>query len=397
MPTGMKICLLVPSIPPDFAGGGKLAYDQARYMASRGESCTIVTKTRGGREAPNLRIVRIPQLALGPRQRGRIVDYLSLYPRFLRILAQIRPDVVHVMSADAWTLLGVAAAKSLGLPVVLETSLAGSDDPLTVRASRFGDIKFDILCEVDAIISVSPLLDELAAEAGFPHHKRHLIGNLVDVDLFRPADSARKAALRDRLGLARFEKVILYVGAIIERKRVLEVVRAFAALPAKLRLQTGLAVVGPVMANDESPRYLRQLEEYVRRENIEDRVLFTGGVDNVHEWMAACDVFAFASIQEGFGTVVVEAMASGLPVVVRRIAGISDFIVTDGSDGYITDSQAEFVDRIRDVLGDDELHVRLSTAARETARERFGAAAIADAYLRLFETLAVRTPGPGNT
>lgn len=393
MPTGLKICLIAPTIPPEFSGAGKLAYDQATYMAEQGETCTILTKTKGGRERPNLKIVRMPQLAVGRKQRGRLVDYVSLYPRFLRALKKISPDVVHVMTADAWTLLGTAAAKTLGLPVALETSLAGSDDPVAIRESRFGDIKFDILSEIDALVSVSPLLDDLAAEAGFPENKRHLIGNLVDVELFSPPTPEQKAQLRRRFGLERFDRVMIYVGAIIPRKRVFEVVRAFAALPPDVRKETGLAVVGPVLlADDSSPPYQAKLEQFVSDHGIEDRVLFVGGVDNVHEWMAASDLFAFASSQEGFGTVVVEAMAAGLPVVVRRIPRISEFIVTPGGDGFITDSHAEFEQRVTELLSDDVTRRRFAAKARENAVARFGAAVITDAYLRLFEELVKLRP-----
>ena len=390
MPTGLDICMLVPTIPPEFAGGGKLAYDQATYMASQGEKCTIVTKTRRGVKRPNLDIVWMPQLAVGARQRGRIVDYVSLYPRFLRVLKQLDPDVVHVMSADAWTLLGVAAAKTLGLPVALETSLAESDDPVTIRNSRFGAIKFAILEDIDALISVSPLLDDLAAEGGIPPQKRHLIGNLVDVDLFVPATVDRKAALRQKLGLQDADLVMIYVGAIIERKRVLEVIQALDALPPELRSRTTAAIVGPIMDDAESPAYQRTLEAYVADKGLGDQVVFTGGVDNVQEWMAASDMFVFASAQEGFGTVVVEAMAAGLPVVVRRIPRISEFILTEGEDGHITDSQEEFVQRIGELLADADKRSRYAVKARENAVRRFSEQAICDAYLDLFQDLVAR-------
>lgn len=387
MATGLNICVISPSIPPDFGGGGKLVYDQVTFMASQGERCTIVTKTRGAKGSQNLDIVRMPQLAVGEKQRGRIVDYVSLYPRFLRVLKRIKPDVVHVMSADAWTLLGVAAAKTLDIPVALETSLVGADDPLTIRNSRFGSIKFEILSDIDALISVSPSLDECAEEAGIPEEKRHIIGNLVDVDLFQPADAAKKVKLKKKLGLEKFDRLLVYVGAIIERKRVLEVIKAYDELPDDVRKGTGLLLVGPVPDTDVDRAYRKMLDEFVAAHDLGDDVVFAGSQDNVQDWMAASDLFVFASAQEGFGTVVIEAMAAGLPVVVRRIPKISTFIISPDEDGYITDSHDEFRAEIEELMRDDDKRARFGVTARRNAVERFSVAKIAQSYLNLFEQL----------
>jgi glycosyltransferase involved in cell wall biosynthesis len=115
------------------------------------------------------------------------------------------------------------------------------------------------------------------------------------------------------------------------------------------------------------------------------RVHFTGGVplDQVAPYYQAADLFVFASTTETQGLSVLEALATGLPVVAVRAAGV-DEAVRDGVSGLLVpEDPAAFAAAIRQVLTDPDLAVKLRGGAREHARS-FAAPALAGRMVRAY-------------
>lgn len=121
---------------------------------------------------------------------------------------------------------------------------------------------------------------------------------------------------------------ILYVGRLVALKGQPILLEAFAALRRR-GIDATLTLVGGGDERDD-------LERLAERLGVADRVTFTGGLghDRVREQMAAADVFCLPSFAEGLPVVLMEAMASGLPVVATRIAGVSE-LVEDGVEGVV--------------------------------------------------------------
>jgi glycosyltransferase involved in cell wall biosynthesis len=121
---------------------------------------------------------------------------------------------------------------------------------------------------------------------------------------------------------------------------------------------------------------------------LRDAVVLCGFQPNPWKYIARADVFALTSRYEGFGNVLVEAMACGVPVVATRSAGTSD-IVRDGVDGVLVDRHepAAVAAALERILSDDRLRRRMGDEARIGAA-RFAAPAIASQYERVFRELA---------
>lgn len=144
-------------------------------------------------------------------------------------------------------------------------------------------------------------------------------------------------------------------------------------------------IVGDVPKGKE--RYKEELKLLTRRLGIANNVEFAGHSDDVGRILKGLDALVLASVvPEGFGRVVIEAQAMGVPVVATRVGGVVD-IIEDGSNGvlvYPKDS-ASLADGIQKVLRDRQLAQRLATQARKIVEEKFTLEKMCRDTLKIYE------------
>lgn len=178
------------------------------------------------------------------------------------------------------------------------------------------------------------------------------------------------------------KKVVLFVGRLAEKKGTAYLIRAMRQIDALLVIAGG----GPLEADCKALTSQLHLEERVRflgaKPHTELRTLFASA-----DLFAAPSVTAKGGDVEGFGLVILEAMASGLPVVASRSGGIID-LITDGENGLLAPERdaGQLADQINRLLGDDVLRRELSLASRRTAC-RFDYSVIAGKYHHVIETM----------
>ncbi len=195
----------------------------------------------------------------------------------------------------------------------------------------------------------------------------------VDPQRFKP-DPAARAAVRAQLAIRPDEVVFLFVGRLTREKGVLELARAFGTLAAA-RDDVHLVVVGPDEENmGEAMR--EACGAHVTRLHV------TGQSNEPERYMAASDVFCLPSHREGFGAVIVEAAAAGLPAIGSRIYGITDAI-RDGSTGLLVEARdvAALGAAMEELAASAPLRRALGVAARDRALRDFPDAAITDALV----------------
>ena len=115
----------------------------------------------------------------------------------------------------------------------------------------------------------------------------------------------------------------------------------------------------------------KELEERVQRLGLHNNVTFIGKVDNkkIKNYYGACDLFLFASKSETQGIVLLEAMASKLPVVAVKASGVMD-VVENGVNGYMTNGNEEdWANRIWNIIINDNLMLKLKYGAFRTSKE----------------------------
>jgi len=188
-----------------------------------------------------------------------------------------------------------------------------------------------------------------------------VIPNGVDLKMFNPANRLLyRDSLRQKHGISRSEPVLMFAGGDWERKGLLYVI---GALSLVTRPDVKLLIVG---SGDE--KLYSQLAELRR---VRERIIFVPHSSNLWEYYAASDVFVFPTIYEPFGLVIVEAMASGLPVITSRVAGVADLII-DGVNGLLLREPSDISDlaaKIDLLLSTAGLRKTMGERATETAEK----------------------------
>jgi glycosyltransferase involved in cell wall biosynthesis len=211
-----------------------------------------------------------------------------------------------------------------------------------------------------------------------------IIPSSVDVTRFRP--DVDGTAVREKLGI-QGKRVLAFTGRLVPHKGVDQILRALVQLPEDVVLM----VIGA------GPR-LPSLLSLARRLGLEDRVRFCPDVsdERLPEYLRAGDLFVFPSQNrlEGFGLVIAEAMAAGLPVVVADLPGVRE-LITAGEEGVLVEplNAADLAEQIRSLLDDPVRRRRMGEAARRRAVERYALPVVVHALLAEYRALLPSSGG----
>lgn len=148
----------------------------------------------------------------------------------------------------------------------------------------------------DRFIAVTRQVREYWCRAGLDKRKTRVIYEGVDINKFIPGKKREDSRLR-----------LVCVGRIEKSKGQLQILQSMARLPEKVRKNVTLDLIG-----EPYPDYFRQLQSYIKRNGLEDKVRFLGYQDKIPELLAGYDVGILSSRGDAFGTVVAEYMAAGL-------------------------------------------------------------------------------------
>ncbi|WP_270937858.1 glycosyltransferase [Falsiroseomonas oryzae] len=287
-----------------------------------------------------------------------------------------RYHTVHIRTHADWYFTSYILARLFGRRLVISATL---DDSLPVLVGHYRPSVRPLVRRAfglfHAFVGISPKLHGETRSLA-PEERCHLIPCGITAPLQPPAVRAR---VRAEIGAAEGDPVLLFVGGLVERKDPLFLVEALPALRARhpgLRL----VLVGPPL----DPDYVAGLHATAERLGVAPALFFAGEQRDPHPWFAAADILVFASRLEGFGTVVPEGMAHGLPVVVRHLPGVNDSFVFHGRTGFLFDDQAGFVETVDRLAGSAALRREIGSAAQAFATTEFGMRGIAARYLDVY-------------
>ena len=342
---------------------------QIRASVAAGHEVYVVTMQ--GAEVERIRALGVAGVACVdiPREISPLADLVALF-RLWRAFGRLKPDLVHSITPKAG-LLAAIAGRLRGVPIRLHTFTGQAwavRSGLVRWLSRMADrlvVRLNTRCYADSFSQ----RDFLAAEGICRPGELRVLGSgsLAGVDLKRfDAGRLRDAAAqaRARLGVPAGHKLIAFVGRVTRDKGVGELVAAFAGLR-----DAALVLVGP-LEPERDPLAADTLAAIKR-----DPAIHAVGYDPEPErYLAAADLLCLPSYREGFGIVVLEAAALGLPCVGTRIVGLTDAVV-DGVTGVLVPPKDAGALRraLESLLSDDARRRALGDAARDRVRRQFDA------------------------
>jgi glycosyltransferase involved in cell wall biosynthesis len=219
--------------------------------------------------------------------------------------------------------------------------------------SRFAD-------EVNAVCQFSA--DALRDSDGFDRHEVHVVENGIDVDKYQ--NKADRSEAKRALGLDDRRRYVACIARFHPVKDHAMLLDAFA------RLGQRCPDVDLLLAGDGPLR--QDLKQRAARYGLGDRVRFLGVRSDVPQLLAASDVFTLTSTSEAASLTLMEAMATGLPVVVTNVGGNPE-IVREGRDGFLVPrgDAAAAADALYRLLSDPGLARAVGESARVRADQRY--------------------------
>lgn len=199
----------------------------------------------------------------------------------------------------------------------------------------------------------------------------------VGIDLDKFACVKGRSAKRAELRLAEDDFALLSVGDLIPRKNQAVIIEALAQLPANVKL----LICGEGVERES-------LESEIARLGLDGRASLLGFRSDMAEIMAACDALVFPSVHEGLPVSVMEAMASGLPVIASSIRGIQPDLINDKTSGVLLEKSdaTNIAESVMYLYGNSEQCGLLSERAQIEV-EKFGSVPVGERYAELYRSL----------
>jgi len=384
--TPLAILIISPQFRPILGGYERAAERLSAALASAGLHVTVITERRD-QAWPALEIsdgYEVRRLPCLYRRHCHAMTSLLSFAIFL--LRHGRTfDIWHVHQYGWHGALTIALGKLLHRPVVLKlTSSAQMGIEQALGGGLTGRILGFTHRRAKVFLAVSEEICSEAVRFGISRQDVHLIPNGVDGQQFYPAAAEERAAARRVLGL-RCERIVLYVGRLSAEKNILGLLDAWEAVDTKWRKEAMLVLVG------DGPQWDAVLAR-AHMPNVAGSVHLAGRRTDVETWYRAADVTVIASHLEGLSNTMIEAMASGLPVISTRVSG-SSVLVESPAAGLVVevgDSQ-KLAAAIESLLQDAPMRSQFGCNARLKFESRFSMEVLSKEMIWLYTNLVSQT------
>lgn len=299
--------------------------------------------------------IRVEVIRLRNWRKLRNIRFLpgSIYS-LVRLIKKERINLVHCN--EFWmNPYGVIAAKIAGIPCVTHIRTS-----LDIRK-----IKNYLLAYSDRIITVSNITRRPIEAFPKIFKKTTTVYNGVDIKQFNPNIRAEKT--RKELNIKQEETVIGMIGQLYPDKGQKIFIKA-AEKVLKKYPRTRFLIVGGA----KKERYKTQLKDLVGKLALEDKIIFTGKIEDIPQILASLDIFVLPSLNEGFSRVIIEAMACAKPVIATSVGGNSEAVI-DGITGFIIPikSPGILAQKIIELIENKDKIVQIGQKGRERVVNNF--------------------------
>lgn len=271
-----------------------------------------------------------------------------------KIFRQIKPDIVYLHSSKAGAIGRIALAFNFRTKILYNAHGWYFNAQISDKKKRiFALIEKMLALKTDKIINISKSEYESALKYKIASERKMcIIENGIDFTKFKNNDKNREET-RKKYNIKDNEILIGVVGRLSEQKDPMTMIKAFE-LVNKEKNNTRLMYVGTGELEEN-------VKQYAKEKNISDKVIITGWVNNVEQYIPAFDIAVLPSKWEGFGLVLIEYMACDKPIVASNIGGIAD-IIRDKENGLLCnpDNDKEISKKILYMINNEKLIKEIS-------------------------------------
>lgn len=366
----------------DRIGGTELQAAQlARALMKRGVQVQFVSSVRQPKALPEhlavlkLHVIARPffeRLPQGVAGGAYVAAMLALLLRWSATY-----DILHAHHLSPPGVLASLAGKLTRKPALAKVAgIHERGDLATVRNSPFSEVQTGLLQQLRYIVATTEEIRRHLLASGFAAHRIVRCPNGVDTNRFVPVSATQKTRLRQELGLPGDKVLAIYVGSLRTVKGPDLLVEAWRLLPRNL---AGLLIVG-------SGPLEQRLRAKASELSIAHELSFVGTSHQVERYLQSADVFVLPSRSEGQSNALLEAMSTGLAVIVSDIPANREVVGSvDTAMLFESGNPESLADRLQDLLTDAVQRRRLAKAARERVEQQFDLDTVAQRYIELYQ------------
>ncbi|MDL4842591.1 glycosyltransferase family 4 protein [Aquibacillus rhizosphaerae] len=369
----MKILITTELYSPVINGVVTSIVNLKKELQKSGHEVRVLTLSNEIKSYVTNEVTYIGSLGVGKIYPGARVTILKNC-KYLKELMEWCPDIIHSQCEFSTFRLAKHLAKTLRIPIIHTyhtvyedyTHYFSPNQKWGKAAVAFFSKK--VLKHATNVIAPTEKVSTLLQGYGVKQPIK-VIPTGIDLSSYKPSNSIQvRNNLRNQLNIPVEDHLLIFVGRLAKEKKLEEVLSNFSRVTLE---NISLLIVG------DGP-HRQYLEEYARKLNIEDKVIFTGMVppQELPPYYQSADIFVSASNSETQGLTYIEALASGLPALCRKDPCLTN-VVENGSNGWLFETFDEFERYLEKMLLDQNEYKHLSFHAIKKAYDYYSSTVFA--------------------
>lgn len=326
--------------------------------------------------------------------KNQILNLLLSVPQMVWVFLRIAPKVqiVHCHGITLKNYLVILLAKLFRKKIIQKFSSFGFDDPSSLDSNLRYAIQKKILAQCDCFVGIAPAFSKSFSVSSLKEKKFFEIPDGINLKRFYPVfDTATKQRQRQKLGIPKSAKVILFVGFFSHEKGVEDLFFVWKEIEREKRFSSFLILIGSRDTSyvEISRELVTKIENTAKNEGLSSSILFRENVEAIEDYYQVSDLFVLPSYREGLPNALLEAMACGLPVIASSLKGVTDSIIEEGQSGLFFEAgnRSMLKEKILQVFGNPALAESLGEFARQTVEDRYDIRKIAEQHKALYQGL----------
>jgi len=379
MASTLNIDLVSYEFPPMNGGEGIYTYGLAKALSDLGHNVTVITTDLKGRietsDRDDFNIVYISPI----KKSGLKLFSFNIFLKKKIIDMYKNKDIDILHHTNDYYFLFVSK-KDVDLPIIATVHHPYAEERRIIKdnSNTYNYLRYlmrrpiyfhermeKITCKkADNIIAASNYTAQsIIKEYNIPSDKVRVIPNAVSIEKFNPKIDGFK--IREKWNLSK-DKIVLFVGRLDLNKGIKYLIEAFSKIIIDIPNARLMIVGDGPLKND--------IKKIVSMHNMEKYIIFAGNVESkdLPKFYAASDIVVLPSLMEGFGIVLLEAMATGKPCIATKAGGTKD-VILNGKTGFLVppaDSYALY-HAMRTILINDDIAKKFGNAGLERVKKNF--------------------------